>query len=328
MEFFQEKYYTVDKIPKYRLEYIDLKVKKFLEELDLNEFSWPLDCMALIERIVTKKVIHLELKLKDMPLECDGFSDYLPDSSQYVIFINKNKVRYPYQTSEDRRLNFTLAHEIAHVYLGHTDVPRDAKTEEELDLEELEANEFAGRLLMPDKLVSSCNFYHIHVVAAHFLVSKTALWVRLNNLKKLPLLKSRPLRTCPGCGNTHFTAFAEFCGICGRSIRGGLKGIRRLYHEEDIEAIDYNRALQCPNCSRENIYAAKCPYCQTHMFNVCSDFIEKGEAGCTNSCGANHRYCELCGEPTYYFKQGYLMPWKDRVLLNRPAVKTIRSKWF
>ena len=65
--------------------------------------------------------------------------------------ININKAKYPFEYSRDRRLNFTIAHEIGHIVLEHLLIPRSLKTGIELFIEEHEANEFAGRLLMPEK---------------------------------------------------------------------------------------------------------------------------------------------------------------------------------
>jgi rubrerythrin len=35
-------------------------------------------------------------------------------------------------------------------------------------------------------------------------------------MKRMDLLNSRRISTCNICGNTHFSIFSEFCGICGK----------------------------------------------------------------------------------------------------------------
>src|SRR5690606_18320362 len=108
------------------------------------------------------------------------------------------------------------AHEIGHIVLEHLLIPRSLKTGIELFIKEHEANEFAGRLLMPEKMLCSCNYYSIDSVAQYFIVSRSALWKRLNNMKRLDLLNSRKIQACSRCGNTRFSVFAGFCGICGQ----------------------------------------------------------------------------------------------------------------
>lgn len=189
-EFFNQKYYTLDKIPKYRLDFMELKLKEFISLLDLKPANWPLDCVKLIIKIKVEKLFPLDYRFDEMPDECDGFSDYIPDIDKHIIFINKKKAIYPFQFSNHRRLNFTLAHELGHIILGHNDIPSALKSEEEKKLENLEADEFAGRLLIPEKLIVNCHLVSLAETAKYFMVSKTALWTRLNNMKRLDLLNS------------------------------------------------------------------------------------------------------------------------------------------
>ena len=106
-----------------------------------------------------------------LPDNYEAITEYLCEYSLYLMHINRSKVRYPFETSSDRRLNFTLAHEIGHIMLDHLKVPRDLKSSIEIEMEENEANEFAGRLLMPD-YIYTCNYYSIDAVAQYFIVSK------------------------------------------------------------------------------------------------------------------------------------------------------------
>jgi Zn-dependent peptidase ImmA (M78 family) len=173
-------------IPLTSLHFIDKAIAWFSEVLLLSDKDWPLDCVQLIERIKTTQCINFGYGLFDLPIKYDAVSVYVNAHQVYLMQINRNKINYPFACSSDRRLNFTLAHELGHMVLGHLLVPRNIKSGSDVYLEEQEADEFAGRLLMPASIVFSCNFFSLEKVAAYFNVSKSALWTRLHNMQRLP----------------------------------------------------------------------------------------------------------------------------------------------
>ena len=91
----------------------------------------------------------------------------------HVVLYNKATEDYP------ERLNWTLAHEVGHIYLGHT---KDGHTEE------IEANWFAAQLLMHENILrdmASLNHgLSTQEVADFFKVSITAAGKRINSLNR------------------------------------------------------------------------------------------------------------------------------------------------
>lgn len=310
-EVYNAKYYTLDLVPKYHHEFIDIKLKWFIDLLGLKDLDWPIDCTKVIKRLKGSQDINFEYGFSELPHTCDATTQYLSEHSLYLLLINKSKVNYPFECSKDRRLNFTLAHEMAHIALEHLLIPRSAKSSKDLAIEEAEADEFAGRLLMPEKLLYSCNYYSLQTVSSYFNVSKTALWQRLNNIKRLDLLHSKKVKTCTCCGNTKFSAFAEYCGICGTPLSAEFSGIKQTYYPEEIPMDKYKRVKECPLCKSTKFSGDKCAVCGTYIFNFCSDYLENGEEGCTNTNLGNSRFCEICGKPTYYYKRRFLKTWND-----------------
>lgn len=309
-EFYNIKYYTLNLIPKYRCDYITLRLNWFIQLLGLKNSDWPLDCTNLLKKICDSRLVPLQYGFFELSNKYDAFTEYKPEFNVYLMLLNKNKVNYPFEHSHDRRLNFTLAHELAHIALGHLLIPRGTKTEEEKELEEIEADEFAGKLLMPESLIFSCNFYSLDAAAEYFKVSKSALWKRLNNMKRLDVIHSRKISSCPECGNTHFSPFAEYCGICGHAISENQKGIRREYYPEEIHLDNYKRVIECPVCKSKTFHGDKCSRCGTYIFNYCTSHLSE-DAACENANLGNSRFCEMCGKPTYFFKKGLLKPWHD-----------------
>jgi ribosomal protein L37E len=294
-------------IPQYRIDYIELKLAELKKQFHIN--SCPVDCVDLLKEMKKwdKYPVYAVLK-QDMPEGQDGATVYLKEHGCYQIWLNRRKFRYPYRSSTDRRLNFTVAHEIGHILLEHLMIPKECKLQEELDMEEREANEFAARLLMPEKLVHTCNFYSIDAVSSYMNVSKSALMVRLNHMGRRDLVSARKIKSCSRCGNIRFSSFAEYCGVCGQPIQCGLNGIRRIYYPDEISMDRYKRAQVCPKCKQDisGITGDKCNRCGTYIFNYCSDFVDHKDDGCTYANPGYARYCEMCERPTYYYVQGFL----------------------
>jgi Zn-dependent peptidase ImmA (M78 family) len=309
---YNAKYYSLELITQERMDYITLGVKWLTDLLGLKDSHWPIDCMKILDLLKDMQFIPFAYKFIDMSDDCDGAARYFPEHDVYMILINKNKVKYPYKSSQDRRLNFTIAHELGHIALGHV-LNTAKKTQEEKDYENIEADEFAARFLMPQKLIFSCNFYSLSSAAEYLMVSETALWKRLNNMKRLDLLHSRRVSTCESCGNTKFSIFSEYCGICGQPLRGKLKGIHRIHYTTDIQTDGFKRVVECPICKFKHVNADKCSRCGTYIFNYCSEYLISGDDNCGFANPSNSRYCEMCGKPTYFYNRGLLSSWKEDI---------------
>ena len=314
-----------EKLPAHRLEFIALRLKIFIRLFGIKNSDWPLDCTKLIRKTKETQIIPFFYGFFRLPDKYEAITDYRSDHNVYLMQINRSRVRYPFETSADRRLNFTLAHEIGHIMLDHLKVPRNLKTKAGIAREEQEADEFAGRLLMPDFMIYTCNFYSLEKAAEYFMVSKTALWIRLNNMNRLDLLTSRKIRSCNCCGNMTFSTFAEYCGICGQPIREGLNGIRKIIYPTVIRMDKYKRVLSCPVCKSENsnFSGERCNRCGTYIFNYCSSHFDSYNSECSFANTGNARFCEMCGKPTYYYEKGLLQPWQEACDYNCVAEENI-----
>lgn len=134
-----------NKIPSHRLEYIDKRVNDFILEFKILHF--PLDMLKLLIKIEKNQNLPITIKsLNNLDHTVDAVTVYYSKYNCYFIIINKSKITYPFKTSSDKKLNFTLAHELAHIYLNHYELPEYCKTENDLLIEEFEADEFATRI--------------------------------------------------------------------------------------------------------------------------------------------------------------------------------------
>lgn len=214
MKYFNPKYLTIDKLSKNSHDMISFRLKEFVKRYNITEY--PINCFKLLERIILSNTIKLEYKKSDQFSEnLDAAAEYHGKEAGYCIMFNSRKIR-SFDFSPHRRCNFTLAHELGHIFLGHLLIPSSLKSKADILYEEWEADEFAARLLMPEILLLNCNF--ITKVTAEFLVSSPDLFTRVNNLKRLDLYKSKPIPTCKTCGNTHFSLCTRYCKICGTEV--------------------------------------------------------------------------------------------------------------
>jgi Zn-dependent peptidase ImmA (M78 family) len=160
-----------------RYTYAKSVARKILKDLDINNTS--------------VSVIDIANKLGIDIYEYDKMANSISALLDY-----KNKVILVNPTHSDVRKRFSIAHELGHYCLEHYDDQRSyLKTLENNNDEivfkeyakdqEIEANEFAAELLMPEQFVKKY-FYttsNAKKLAEQFQVSSDAMWVRLSRLK-------------------------------------------------------------------------------------------------------------------------------------------------
>ena len=96
------------------------------------------------------------------------------------MIINAHKVK----KNLLKRLNFSLAHELGHIILGHY-IHHDRFTYEV----EREADEFAGQLLMPESEISFMQRDY-KLISSYFYVSELAISKRFEMINKYKQVKS------------------------------------------------------------------------------------------------------------------------------------------
>ncbi len=164
---------------------IDTRATDLLRKLDL--FTVPVDVQAVAERLGASVVVD------DLDDDVSGF--LLREKDVTTIAVNKQ--HHP------NRQRFTIAHECGHLYLhaGKGDglwvdkayAPiffRDASSSSGDQLAEIQANQFAAGLLMPEELLRAnvtgqLNDLDISRLAMRFRVSEQAMTLRLVSLDLL-----------------------------------------------------------------------------------------------------------------------------------------------
>ncbi len=118
-----------------------------------------------------------------------GQGDPYDFSGYFRAVDDRQIIEYNIKDSLVRR-RFTVAHELGHCFLGHTDAPRDRPDSfgaTVLEPAERAANQFAAELLMPADVVRQAvlggRFGSVDELADVFRVSRVAMGYRLTNLQ-------------------------------------------------------------------------------------------------------------------------------------------------
>lgn len=248
------------------------------------------------------------------------------------------------------RVNFTLMHEIAHIYLNHF---RDfeqlkisrvvSSTGCNYNTLETEANIFARNVLSPITLIDHCRIppNQIHEI---FAISSAAQEVRVkladedrkhfNEQQKVMMLtvfhQFIHKKRCLNC-NVNFVSKGKYCIICGSdNVHFGYRKLsrrgKRGKHTEEvssamiysgIELDEENKALKCPNCANEEIDPDGdfCLICGQNLTNFCEGYINEygnlEEEGCGKRLPGNARFCPHCGCAGHFYNKDFLKPWNS-----------------
>jgi ribosomal protein L37E len=322
VENFVPERYTLAGIVDERLTWISKIAEEARDHFQIEGVS--VDCVQLGRKLNENPVYRISIKTVELPTSIDAHTVYISSTDRYYIGLNRIKLRYPFRSSSDYRANFTIAHELGHILLGHAAIADCEKDETIRQEENIEADEFAGQFLKPESMLLHCSYRWPSKVADHFRVSHTALWQRLNNLKRLDLLgdtekEKRYVRCCDRCGNIDIDfGFDKFCSICGKEITKDTWGVLPMHYTGPES--DKKITIICPKCGA-NLYHTKqreCPSCGLSRYNTCSN-------RCFTDIGPSHRHCPQCDSKTLYFEEELLTHWwhamKTREMIEKPKVK-------
>lgn len=163
----------------------------------------------------------------------DGCTIYVPENDLYIILYNADMRCFEH-------LNWTLAHEIGHIYLGHT---------KDDDLEEVEAHYFAAQLFMPDFSLNKMNYERgelsVTDITEIFGVSPEAAQKRIETMKK---------RKCiyfSACEKEIWSIQKERVDMYFECLRGGYNFRNTLAYWQEMKC----------DCEREHRLSA---YAQMH----------------------------------------------------------------
>jgi len=155
-----------------RYKLIEKEVIKMFSKLKIKSF--PLDCFDICDQLGFLLVPYSKLsekKRKALKIGsqdgCHALWEVAKGVFVFVIYYN--------DTMPDRRIRFTIMHEISHIILDHT---------EHSDLAESEANFFAKYALAPPPLVAKLNIQDYLELSEKFDISKECALYAMERFQK------------------------------------------------------------------------------------------------------------------------------------------------
>lgn len=308
-------YNDLHKIKPYRFVAIDNAVQQFKKTFQIQEI--PIDCVTLVVKINREGKMRIRFRSSpDLPSGVWARTIYIPAMDYYFVNVNAclirdpktGRSRYPYAHSSDRGLNFTIAHEFGHIFLGHAQIADAFKNATLLAEEDAEANEFAGRLLMPKRSIETCNFCSVAEVAAQYMVSEQAVLKRLSHLGRHDKRMSKPGHACPNCESPDIQECFDFCPTCGIPLIDRM-GVLTMQYFDGYATDEYGAVPVCPRCNNSELDEREeyCQQCGQYLRNTCTNQFCDMEA----YLEGNARYCFACGASTTFLTSGLLADWED-----------------
>ncbi len=263
---------------------VEARVRLFRNEYDLH--TAPVDCFELMQELEKSDKIDITWKSTNLiSTNLDAEVLYFPEIKSYLI-VSRTPPGNWKQYSSWRRCNFTMAHELGHIFCGHLKIPNAAKSDGTILLEDREADAFAACLLMPAEVIG---MFRTATEAAEALwVSESAINRRMAELG-LRFGKKR----CPNCSNFRMGAGAKYCGICGWMIISGSNS------DEEPE-VTYLPPVPriCPVCNSRRWVneEEECLDCRFPRRNFCEPEYNQVQ----HYTRADEMFCERCGAETLY----------------------------
>ena len=270
-----------------RTEYARLaesRLRRFRAEFSVHYA--PVDCFHLVRELAASGKISLEYETTRLLTGgMDASATYLIPIQTYLIISREPPWDWK-KTSASRRCNFTMAHELGHIFCGHLRTPAEMKAPGTIRMEDLEADAFAASLLMPAEIIG--HFSSVTEAADALWVSESAVRRRL---AETGVRYSR--RVCPQCGAEGIPPAARYCRKCGLKLQPDPN------REEKPEIAWLPPSLKtCVVCGSKKpaLAGGICPYCEMPRRNHCLPEYDQPQ----HIVPADALYCPACGAETIY----------------------------
>lgn len=326
-----------NRLKKVRYEYISKYVYTILHEY--NIFKYPISIMELIDNLnkngyniqvdTYEQFMQFKNFCREKKGQCpltyyeigkmfksnDGATAKFPKSDLLIIFYNS---REPIKG----RINWTLAHELGHILLGHYQIMepviiqrRDIPNEPYKILEK-EANWFARTLLCHPYILAYYKIDTSGEIVELCNVSTQAASYREDDIKNHHYIINKPwddrilkqlshfYKFCVRCDKSLIPPYAFYCPVCGNQL---LKwGDGKMQYKIRYDLNEESRLYQCSVCENENIPedAIYCQICGTPVQNKCTN--------CGKLANSDARYCIYCGNKTT-FNSKILPDWESEL---------------
>ncbi|MEG0857806.1 MAG: ImmA/IrrE family metallo-endopeptidase [Terrisporobacter sp.] len=254
----------------------------------------------------------------------DGFTS--KKGTKFIVFYND-------LIKSEQRQVWTLAHEFAHIVIGHLDFGKSKLFRNELSNNEYswmekEADFFASQLLANDLILKELKVKNSYELSKLCNISNEASKNRFNsfnNINNNVILSKHDIivinqfkdfinkKVCPKCGFEHIGDKINFCPICCTFDIEFERIYPVMIYNDAYELDEKSKALKCPVCNNEEIpkNGEYCNICGIYLINKCSKSEHDINGNPYYECGelayGNSRFCTACGTETTFFKNKLLV---------------------
>lgn len=324
----------------------------------------PISLEQIIHNTKGLRLISYSAAIQDKECSIKEWVNFIgSDLGAYVTSSDKKKsIIFYNDTKNNQGLDrFTIAHELGHHFLGHSEWMQDGQAlkrglnDKEYDVIEKEANCFARNLLSPIYLLNMIGIspYELERVKKIFDISHQAALIRkkaymidlaamtekgrmiMEHQFQSQIMFYQRLNICLSCNNILPEGFVKYCPICNsqKFIKYKRKNVTMKYVGPETNEND--KLLICPKCGNEEIEEAGdyCKICGFPLVNFCASTIVEGSEGeqsirmpCEKGrkLPSNARYCPYCGNETSFLQNKIL----EKVKLGDPIVNGLSNKGF
>ena len=115
-----------------------VRLRKFREEYGV--WTAPVDTFRLLREITERGKIRVQWeKVASLPEDADAFTACSSDGDRILIVTREIPLHWQ-KVSAWRRNNFTMAHELGHIFCGHVTTPNARKSPAVLEMQYLKKN--------------------------------------------------------------------------------------------------------------------------------------------------------------------------------------------
>lgn len=168
-----------------RLKQIEAAVRELHHTYKIAEY--PILTHRFIREYFAENIIIKTFPYND---NADIVTNYYPEFDKAIMLVNRRRIT----DRLHKRLNFSFAHELGHIVLKHEGYYRNLP-EADIQFCEEEADEFAGRFLVPDQeLLENLHPFektYYKRLSEHFHVSESVIKIRVEKVYWEPLKARR-----------------------------------------------------------------------------------------------------------------------------------------
>lgn len=286
-----------------------------ITELGISTF--PVDPFQLLDKLSVRYCTIGEISKLTGYSRMDIMRSVIKSIDGGTLYVDGNiVVVYNERIRSTQRIRWTITHELAHIWLGHFDIPNlTSLSDEKRNVLDREADYVTKEVLAPLGLLGTLRITDSAGIRELCGLSKKAADIREGELRKLRDSRVYRLSTSYSC--EHFQRFLTPISVC--QDQNERRFTRMNSSPNGVVDIHYAVA-KCRRCETEarGPHARYCIHCGAPLYNICAQPQQTPEP-CGHINPQEARYCEMCGHETVFVALGIYERWQEEEEHYQPS---------